>query len=311
MLPDPVPGVDYIDTPPASECRPRVLLPTECGCSFGLAAHLQHDIEVHMARKKTPTDLIGKPIVTGPIPTPPLIVFDDLESFNVAKLPAGGSTLAIRIDDGTDWHSVEVFDGGTGEKIGELVGGRVVMLDGTERTITANTEGRWSPNDVLTVEEAAARLVNLSSVVAIPGGPAEGRPVQEPVPVGYAALLAPLRAEFPAPILPELPITDAEWSAMIEAIRTSTEDVIALRPPFSCCDEVWTGVPGEAGCSVIAVVNEAALRACADALRVTACALGVGLTFYPRFESVHRDRSGKEPRSEVIPAALMVRRARV
>lgn len=30
---DPMP--DHTDTPPASECRARILLPTECGCFFG------------------------------------------------------------------------------------------------------------------------------------------------------------------------------------------------------------------------------------------------------------------------------------
>lgn len=199
--------------------------------------------------------------------------------------------IAIHIDDGKDWRSVEVIDWGTGEKIGDLVGGHAVMPDGSERRIEANTEGRWSPSDpgpayalgtdgaVTVLSPVGGTRIDAGGVTTIPAA----------MLVGYTALLLPLRSEFPAPILPEPPITDAEWSAMIEVIRASAEDVIALPIPASCTDD-------------------ASLRACAEALRVTACALGIGLVFYPRFEETRRDRSGKVPRNEVVLAALMVRR---
>lgn len=161
---------------------------------------------------------------------------------------------------------------------------------------------------------ADAQQARLREMIADLVSPVDGAPV------GYTALLAPLRSVYPVPILPEPPITDTEWSAMVEAIRASEEDVIALAPPLSCCDEVWTGTPGEPGSELRFVVNEGKLRACADALRVTACALGVGLTFYPRKASTHtltipkldkggmRKRRPDEATVTEVPAALMVRR---
>lgn len=162
----------------------------------------------------------------------------------------------------------------------DLVGGTFTIRPGVEVPVLLNTVGKWSAigwrigdlemGDVVIDPDGARRMV---------GGK----------PIGYTALLLPLRSEFPAPIIPEPPITDAEWTAMVEAIRASEEDVIALPVPASCTDD-------------------ATLRACAEALRVTACALGVGLTFYPRKATTHTIREGKERREVVVPAALMVRR---